>query len=313
MTTEKDRLKDIAIVGLGALGTLYAYHLTKALGRERVCVLADKERISRYESEGVFFNGEKCAFRYADIAAGTKYPSLIMICCKYTALQSVIEELKGWVGPETLMISVLNGIASEKDLRAVFPADQVIDCVARKMSAVKEGNRVTAVVPGELVIGPEPGRPVQKENAGKVAALLDEAAFPYVLSDEIQKELWSKLLCNVGANQSAMVNEVTYAGLQAPGLARDDMIAAMREVKVVAQAEGVALTEADVDYWVKVIDSLDPEGEPSMRQDGKARRRSEVELFSGTIVRLAKQHGLSVPVNEKWYDEIRQRESRYSS
>ena len=307
--------KQIGIIGLGALGTLYAYHLTKALGKDRVFVLADGERIARYESEGVFFNGEKCDFRYADIkeAPGggddSPYPALLMVCCKYLALPSVIEAMGSWVGPETLIISVLNGIASENDLRAAFPKDRVVACVARKMSAVKEGNKVVAPVPGELVIGPQ--SEAQTEPAKAVAALLEEAGFPYVLTDDITRELWSKLLCNTGCNQVTMVRRLKYKDIQKPGPARDEMIAAMREVVLVAQAEGVDITEADVDFWVNVLDGLDPEGEPSMAQDGKAKRRSEVELFAGTITRLAKKHGLSVPVNEGWYKYIKELEAAY--
>lgn len=305
--------KQIGIIGLGALGTLYAYHLTKALGKERVFVLADSRRIARYESEGVFFNGEKCDFRYVDAAETVTdpaaYPALLMVCCKYLALPSVIGTMKKRVGPETLIISVLNGIASENDLRAVFPPDHVIACVARKMSAVKEGNKVMAPVPGELVIGPQ--SEAQREPAKAVASLLEEAGFPHVLTDDITRELWSKLLCNTGCNQVTMVHRLKYKDIQKPCPERDEMIAAMREVVLVAQAEGVDLTEADVDYWVNVLDGLDPEGEPSMAQDGKARRRSEVGLFAGTITSLAEKHGLSVPVNEGWYKYIKELEAAY--
>ena len=322
---ERETGNEIAIAGLGALGTLYAYHLTKALGKERVFVLADSGRIARYEEEGIYFNGEKCDFRYKDIDqyADSSYPAMLMVCCKYGALPAMIEGIKPWVGGGTVILSILNGIESEHDLRAVFPEDQVVSCVARKMSAVKEGNWVTAIVPGELVIGPErekdgqavgekgPFIPGQRMNAYKAAALLAEASFPFVLSDDIERELWSKLLCNVGVNQSTMVHETTYGGIQVPGEARDDMIAAMKEVEYVAQAEGIDLTDEDVDTWVGIMDGLDPTGEPSMRQDGKAHRPSEVELFSGTIVRLAAKHGLSVPVNEKWYRLIKERESSY--
>lgn len=47
--------------------------------------------------------------------------------------------------------------------------------------------------------------------------------------------------------------------------------------------------------WTDVVDNAQPHSEPSMRQDGKAHRKSEVELFSGTIRRLAQKHGIPVP------------------
>ncbi len=53
-----------------------------------------------------------------------------------------------------------------------------------------------------------------------------------------------------------------------------------------------------MDYWLNIIDTLEPDGSPSMAQDVKAGRKTEVELFAGTIVDLAKKHKISVPMNE---------------
>ena len=89
------------------------------------------------------------------------------------------------------------------------------------------------------------------------------------------------------------------------------MIGAMREVVAVANAEGVPLSEQDVTTWVDIIDHLPSDGEPSMRQDGKNRRKSEVELFSGTIRRLAAKHGIPVPVNDWLYEQIQEMERAY--
>ena len=60
-----------------------------------------------------------------------------------------------------------------------------------------------------------------------------------------------------------------------------------------------------------IIDGLDPAAEPSMRQDGKARRKSEVDLFAGTVCRLGKKHGIPVPVNDWLYEQILAMEAAY--
>ena len=82
------------------------------------------------------------------------------------------------------------------------------------------------------------------------------------------------------------------------------MKAAMRETILVANAEGVDLTEKDMADWVTVIDGLNSDGEPSMRQDSKAGRKTEVALFAGTICELGKKHGIAVPVNERFLKEF---------
>ena len=62
------KIQTIDIVGLGALGVMYADFFTKKLGKEQVRVLADGERIERYQKSGITFNGERCDFNYADAA-----------------------------------------------------------------------------------------------------------------------------------------------------------------------------------------------------------------------------------------------------
>ena len=60
-----------------------------------------------------------------------------------------------------------------------------------------------------------------------------------------------------------------------------------------------------------VMDTLNPEGMPSMRQDGLARRKSEVELFAGTVLELAQRFGMRAPVNQRLYDTIREMETNW--
>ena len=118
-------------------------------------------------------------------------------------------------------------------------------------------------------------------------------------------------MLNVGVNQAVMIYKGTYGTVQHPGEARELMKAAMREVIVLAEKENVNLTEKDLEEYVSLLDTLDPNGMPSMRQDGVVHRKSEVELFSGTVLSLAKKHGVPVPVNQKIYEIIRDMESKY--
>ena len=110
----------------------------------------------------------------------------------------------------------------------------------------------------------------------------------------------------MGVNQACAVYDCCFSGIHAPGEAREAMIAAMREVAAVGRAEGVGLTEEDAAYWLDIIDHLNPEGLPSLRQDVLARRPTEVELFSGTINRLGAAHGIPTPQNERFYAAIKE-------
>lgn len=304
------KLETVAIIGLGALGILYGNHFTKALGKDHVRIIVNKERMARYQAKGISFNGESCDFQYVDEAdASLKPADLVIFAVKGTQLDEAIETARNQVGPGTTIISVLNGIASEEVIGGAFGGEKIVHCVAQGMDALRTGNEVKSVHMGELRIGiVDPGN---QERLDAVAALFTETAFPHVIEEDILHRMWAKFMLNVGVNQVLMVKEGTFGDIHKEGPARDLMIAAMREVLPIARKEGVNLTEADLVNDLAIIDGLTPLGMPSMRQDGLAKRPSEVELFSGTVLKKAKQYGLSAPANQYLYDQVQAIEATY--
>ena len=133
-------IKTAGVIGLGALGTLYAHLLTEALGKDRVLVLADQARTERYRKNALFFNREPCDFNYTDAATVTEPVDLLLFAVKFGGLEDAIASCRHLVGPETTLVSVLNGIDSEPMLGEDFSPEQVGWCGAQKMAARKAGN-----------------------------------------------------------------------------------------------------------------------------------------------------------------------------
>jgi len=299
----KRKIQNIDIIGLGALGVMYADFFTKKLGKEHVRVLADGERIERYRRETVTFNGAVCDLNYLDAAEETRPADLMLFTVKYGALEQAMEEVAHLVGEDTILLSALNGIRSEEDLGRRFGREKVVSCIAQKMAAMKEGNAAFCTNPGELALGIQDGE--RKENLDVVKLFFDEMGFPSSCPEDMRHAMWAKLLCNVGVNQTLALYGGTYSEVQKEGEAREMMNAAMRETIMVANAEGVDLTQKDLEDWVRIIDGLNPDGEPSMRQDSKAGRKTEVVLFAGTICELGKKHCIETPVNDIFMEKIK--------
>ena len=302
-------IERIAIVGMGALGVLYGDFLTSRLGREHVGFVVNAERRERYERMEISANGRRCDFRLIDANETGDPADLVIFAVKATALAQAMEDAAGQIGPDTVLLSVLNGITSERLLEQRFGSRNVVYCVAQGMDAVKLGGALTYTVMGQLCIGVPSAEKLPALDA--VCALFDRIGMPYSREADILHRLWGKFMLNVGVNQVVMVFEGSYGTIQAPGKPREMMIAAMREVLDLSSYEGVKLTEDGLDFYVELMNTMSPQGMPSMRQDGLAHRRSEVELFSGTVCRLAKKHGLSVPVNEWLYARVREMEAAY--
>jgi 2-dehydropantoate 2-reductase len=134
---------------------------------------------------------------------------------------------------------------------------------------------------------------------------------PYQIDTDMKKRLWGKFMLNVGVNQTVAVFEGDNGTIQKEGEARNTMIQAMREVMAISDREEIHLTQEDLNYWLRVLSVLSPEGKPSMRQDLEAKRRSEVGLFAGTVIEFGKKYGIPTPVNQSLYDKIKLLESRF--
>ncbi len=296
-------IKKVSIIGLGALGILYGEHFVNKLPKNDIRIVADKLRIDRYRKEGVFYNGKACDFHYVTPEEIVEPADLLLVAVKFNALDQAIEMVKGHVGKDTIILSVLNGIVSEEIIGHAFGQEHMLYTVAQGMTAVKVGNQMTCHQKGILCFG-ELNAKENSLNVERVKDFFDAVDLPYEINNQMQIKLWSKLMINVGVNQTVGYFNANNSIVQKPGEARDMVVAAMEEVLAVANKEGVALTQDDIVYWLKIIDSLEPEGSPSMAQDVKAGRKTEIELFAGTIVALAKKHGVSVPVNEMFLNHF---------
>lgn len=280
-------IKKVSIIGLGALGILFAHHLSERMPKGDLRIIADEERIRRYKRDGVYCNGQRCEFNYLNPEDKEDPADLLIFAVKYNGLNKAIQAAKNQVGEQTIILSALNGITSERIIGQTYGMDKILYCVAQGMDAVKEGNRLTYEHMGMLVFGEqEPG--VISQRVKRVAQFLESMAVPFEAVTDMNRRMWGKFMLNVGVNQTVAVYENNYGGIQKEGSARETMIAAMREVMVLSEKEGIYLTETDLTYWLNLLDTLNPKGKPSMRQDMEARRFSEVELFSGAVLELGK-------------------------
>lgn len=311
-------IENVAIVGFGSLGAMYAACFGAAMGPERVFVVAGAARTERYRAEAATFNGEPIRVTYltyeeaAERAAVQPF-DVVLYAVKYGALPEAIEQSSPLVSLDTAVISVLNGITSEEVLAERFGWDRVLLCIAQQMDSRKVGAVVTAGCVGVMALGVrDPEDAAQRANLARVTEWLAAVEQPFIVPADIQHQLWGKLICNVGVNQACAVYDCCFNGIHVPGEAREAMIAAMGEVAAVGRACGIALTDDDVAYWLDIIDHLNPAGMPSLRQDVLARRPTEVELFSGTINRLGAAHGIPTPQNERFYAAIKELESSFS-
>lgn len=289
------RAPRIHLVGLGAVGAAYGARLLDA-GLD-LRVLVDEDRRARYASTATTVNGVDHLFPLVDRADRTR-ADLAIVAVKSPALAEAIELLRPSVGGSTTVLSLLNGIDSERLLAAALPGTAVLLGASVGIDAVREDRRVEYSSLGRILFGEPTNVLPYTEPVRSVADILALAGIEYVVPADMARQLWWKFLVNVGVNQVSAVLRAPYRLFQQPGSpAREAMIAAQREVIAVAGAEGVALTDADIDAWLTVLAGLGPDAYTSMAQDAIAGRPTEVDSFAGRVCELGDAHGIATPVN----------------
>lgn len=301
-------IRTVSVIGLGTLGTMYAHYLHQRMPGVRI--IADEARITRYRRTGIMCNGTPCDFRF--IAPREAEPAdLLIFAVKQGGLADAIETAKDQVGENTIVLSLLNGISSERMIAQAYGERHVLLCVAQAMDALMKDARLTYRNLGLLVFGDREAGAIS-DKTRSVADFFTRMEVPHRVNTDMQRYQWGKFMFNTGINQAIAVYGESYADVQKQGLVRDVMLTAMEEVRMLSQQEGINLTEQDMDYWLGLVPRLNPVGKPSTRQDVEAKRLSEVELFSGTVLALAKKHGLDTPVNRDLYERITNMERGYA-
>ena len=310
LSEEISMLNKITIVGLGAMGILFGDLAVKNLGPDRVCFLANGDRLERYRREGARCNGETCEFRFSDGSDGPA--ELLIFAVKAPDLADAMELAAPVVDEDTVIISLLNGVTSEEILEQTFGGDKVLYTVTQGMDAVRVGNELTYHTPGRMFLGiPQEDYFDREDKVDAALNLLQQAGLPFVREEDILHRMWCKFMLNVGVNQVCMAYETDYGAVQEPGELRDLMIAAMDEARKVGACQGVLVTQKDRTEYLAVMDALHPRGIPSMRQDGLAHRRTEVDLFAGAVLEMAGRYGMQAPVNRMLYDRIKAMEASW--
>lgn len=287
-------IKKVILCGLGAIGTIYADKLEK-YDAKNLKVLVDESRYERYSKNPVIFNGRALNFEYVLPSEEDFKADLIILATKFAGLKDAIKNIKNFVKEDTVILSLLNGVTSEDIIADVYGKDKMLYSYFIGHSSVRFGNSVTHDDVNTIVFGAENNL---GENVVAVKNFFDKVGINYKIPDDIKRSMWLKFMLNVSANQPTAILRMTFGDMFENTHFMKFAESIMREVQSVAKAEGIQNTETMVDEALKHLKTMTPEGKTSMLQDVEAGRKTEVDMFAGTVIELGKKHGISTPYNK---------------
>lgn len=296
-------IQKVLVSGLGAIGSMYAAKLYDA-SPQLVTAVVDKERLNRYSQEGITVNGRVYPFRMVTPDVTEDPADLILIAVKYHQLEEAIQGIRNFVGENTIILCLQNGITSETVVGEAFGMDKILYSFVVGTDAVRVGTATQYSSDGKIVFGDRSNR---KDDPKVLAVreLFDRTKVPYLVPDDIMREIWWKFMMNVGVNQVSAVLKAPYGVFQRVKEARELWEMASREVLAIAERAGIHLVEADIQEHLRIAGTLSPQGKTSMLQDVEAGRKTEVEIFAGTIAQMGDAYGIDTPVNDMLFKMIR--------
>ncbi|MDR3322518.1 MAG: 2-dehydropantoate 2-reductase [Synergistaceae bacterium] len=300
------KIETVSLIGLGAVGCVHLGTISETIPMADIKVIASGERAERIRKNGVVLNDRRIFFPVHEPGSGGEPADVLIFAVKQYQLSEAIEDAADQVGPDTIILSFLNGISSERIIGAAFGAEKVLYSLLMGVDAVREGSGTVYTTPGRIPFGDavnEPG--AYSERVLAVKEFFERVGIPCEVPRDMIRMLWMKFMLNVGFNQTTAVLRCPYGALQRPGYAMELSISLMEEVVAVSAKENAALSRRDIDDAFSIIASLGPNGKTSMLQDVEAGRRTEVGIFGGAVVEMGKKHGVPVPMNETFVRLIR--------
>ncbi|MBQ9157162.1 MAG: 2-dehydropantoate 2-reductase [Eubacterium sp.] len=320
------KIKTIAVLGAGAIGAYVIYGL-KEQYKDNLWIIAEGQRAERLKKDGLIINEETCELQVKtpEEARGV---DLLIVSVKYGALREILPMVGRIADRNTTVMSLLNGVDSEDILSELVPEDQIIPALIRIASSHK-GNRITFPLPREnmgIIYGlPEmtdKARPAEtcfaanetikdgtvgltrKQRLAAVQVCFENSRLESHVSDDIRKDIWMKYALNISQN---IPQAILGAGV---GIYEDSehaefLCRALRaEVTELADSYGIDIHVPD--HLVTPKNTGIPKAARySTLQDLDAKRQTEIEMFCGTVMRLAKEQGIPVPYNTFAYHVIK--------
>lgn len=295
----KKEIKNILICGLGAIGTICASSIID--NNFNLKILVDENRYEKYSKEPTIFNKKEYFFNYI-LPTSVEYKAdLIIIATKNDGLSEAIKNIKNFISENTIIISILNGIHSENEIKKVYPSSNIITSFYIGSSSIRKDRAITHDGVYKIVFGND-----DKNKIELLSKFFDATKIKYEISTNIQEEYWKKFIVNVGLNQLCAVENKTLNELKKNPTLIEKLIQLMKEAQKIAEFEGIKNAEIIYEDAKDFILNKMPEATPSMLQDVRNKRKTEIDIFAGKVIELSKKHNIDVPFNKEVFDKIKQ-------
>lgn len=300
------KIQSVAVLGAGAVGSYVIWGLSHKKDI-RLGVIAEGERAERLKHDGCRINDE--VYR-PEVWSPQEAEDvdLLIVSLKYGSLPEALESIKTIVGEHTTVMSLMNGVDSEELIAEQVGDDKVLRSLI-KVASHKEENgyyfnpeTTLGIVFGELAA------PFDSERVQAIESLFADTGIHFRSTEFIREEIWGKFRLNVCNNLPQAIlgagvgcySDSTHMKAISDGL--------RRELEQIALAKGIDMSKmAGTSGRGSAVPAS---ARYSTLQDLDAGRHTEIDMFSGTLMRMGEELGIPTPYNEYTYHMIKALEEK---
>lgn len=299
-------IKSVAVLGAGAVGSYVIWGLSHKKDI-RLGVIAEGERAERLKKGGCRINDE--VYR-PEVWSPQEAENvdLLIVSLKYGSLPEALESIKTIVGEHTTVMSLMNGVDSEELIAEQIGDDRVLRSLI-KVASHKEENgyyfnpeTTLGIIFGELKA------PFDSERVRAIESLFADTGIHFRSTEFIREEIWGKFRLNVCNNLPQAIlgagvgcySDSTHMKAISDGL--------RRELEQIALAKGIDTSKMAAASGRG--SAVPASARYSTLQDLDAGRHTEIDMFSGALMRMGEEMGIPTPYNEYTYHMIKALEEK---
>ena len=300
----------LTVVGIGGIGGLLSGPLVRRYGGH-ITLVARGKRGEALRNNGLTLHSDIYGDFTVSPAAVAETPEelpvqdVVLVCVKNGQLAQVARQIAPIVGPETIVLTVMNGVTAGTNLRRALGRGIVLESVIYTVSSAGEDYSITQI--GDfthLFTGAAPGDEAGAKAAQALHDLLAGAGIDCRLAADVAVAIWSKFVLNCAYNVATARWSCNIGAIKADPNRMADCRALMAEARAVGVARGVALPENLGDKQMHRVETTADPSTSSLSRDFAIGRAGELEVFCGDVVRMAAEAGVDVPVTKEYYQAL---------
>jgi 2-dehydropantoate 2-reductase len=289
----------VAVIGAGGTGGYFGGLLARA--GEDVVFVARGPHLEAIQSHGLIVKS-RLAGNFTVSARAVEDPrgmgpmDLILFCVKTYSTADAVQKIRSLVGPETMILSIQNGIDSADQIARIVGKKPLLGGAAQVSSVIEAPGVVAQTAgPGKIIFGELDGGPSTRTR--RLQETFRRAGITAEVHPDVRVALWEKFIFICGLSGVTTLTRLPIGSILASPETRDFLRGTMGEVEAVTRAEGVSVAAGYVDQTLAFIGRLEPWTRGSLYYDLSAGRRLELDALNGTVVRLGRERKLPTPLN----------------